>query len=337
MASQYPPPPRAAPPTYDEAIRDVPPPPAYRLYRRIASGNRLQSDTVDPKDIGQSKSAIYLPRMNMCWAVVCCIFNFIFPGLGTLISGFSVCFCCVKTDDLTKSDMVLSVVTCTILGLLQMALTPLIFFGWIWSCLWGCAFIGASDTEYHGSSGDNNGESTAPTSNNIVSTQPYPCGSSPENDSQMYQYMHQYPPGVEPAMAYDNHNQTVYMTSQSGHYPQYDPPSYAQSIQPQVQNHNGASTITGEPNTVPLVTNPNPLGVSTVETDPNTMQEGPNANPVGPNASIVRSNSNTERSSCNDIHLPNSTGVETLNTPVAIDISNEDRPTQQSQIHSQHR
>ncbi|XP_074655906.1 protein stum homolog isoform X2 [Tubulanus polymorphus] len=77
-----------------------------------------------------------IPCMPLPLAVVCCILNIGIPGLGTIISSFSV-FCCGSSRIQSKwRAFGLNLLA----GFLQM-ITFCVIVGWIWSILWGRTFI----------------------------------------------------------------------------------------------------------------------------------------------------------------------------------------------------
>ncbi|XP_033102856.1 protein SPEC3-like [Anneissia japonica] len=91
-----------------------------------------------------------IPAMHIAMAVVCLIFNIFIPGLGTIIAAFAV-FCCANTGQ-SGGGKVGTFCLNFWVGLLQLATCWIFFIGWIWSIMWGAAFIGMS-ADYH-SSGD---------------------------------------------------------------------------------------------------------------------------------------------------------------------------------------
>ncbi|XP_793071.1 protein SPEC3-like [Strongylocentrotus purpuratus] len=100
----------------------------------------IQTSVVIHKKEGNACRAA-IPAMPMVMAVFCLIFNILVPGLGTIIAGFSV-FCCGNPGQSGLGNcgtMCLNL----FVGLLQLVLT-VIFVGWIWSIMWGVAFIGMS-------------------------------------------------------------------------------------------------------------------------------------------------------------------------------------------------
>lgn len=94
------------------------------------------------------KERIAVPAMPMPLAVICCILNFLVPGLGTMIAGFAAC-CCSRNEDMGCSWKCGSCMISLLVGLLQLLFTVLLFLGWIWSCIWGVSFIGMSKEYYH--------------------------------------------------------------------------------------------------------------------------------------------------------------------------------------------
>ncbi|XP_076820301.1 uncharacterized protein LOC143465728 [Clavelina lepadiformis] len=83
-----------------------------------------------------------IPIMPMCLAVTLCVINTICPGMGTVIASFTI-FCCGRVNMTTNSSK------CEILcynfwiGWAQL-LTCWLIAGWIWSIMWGYAFIAVS-------------------------------------------------------------------------------------------------------------------------------------------------------------------------------------------------
>ncbi|GAB6021096.1 hypothetical protein CHUAL_003729 [Chamberlinius hualienensis] len=83
---------------------------------------------------GQLRKAV--PIMPLPLAIILCILNIFFPGIGTLLSAFTV-FCCGKTECETKRQgFILNVVA----ALLQLV-TLIIIVGWLWSIAWGIIFV----------------------------------------------------------------------------------------------------------------------------------------------------------------------------------------------------
>ncbi|XP_069142050.1 protein stum-like [Argopecten irradians] len=80
-------------------------------------------------------------------AVVCCVSNFAFPGLGTLMTGFALC-CCDRHGVRNCSDVCANCTANVVIGLLQILLTPIFLLGWLWSCMWGILFLRTAD-EYN--------------------------------------------------------------------------------------------------------------------------------------------------------------------------------------------
>ncbi|XP_060064668.1 WW domain-binding protein 11-like [Ylistrum balloti] len=90
---------------------------------------------------------MYIPALPMPLATLCCVLNFIFPGLGTIVAGVSVC-CCSRNEDMGCGEQCGSCTISILIGLLQLILTALII-GWVWSCVWGVMMIGMSSEYYH--------------------------------------------------------------------------------------------------------------------------------------------------------------------------------------------
>ncbi|ELT93042.1 hypothetical protein CAPTEDRAFT_105621 [Capitella teleta] len=77
-----------------------------------------------------------IPVMPLPLAIVCCLLNLFLPGVGTLISSFSV-FCCGSTR-MAKRGHAFGLNMAS--ALLQMV-TFFVIVGWIWSILWGMTFV----------------------------------------------------------------------------------------------------------------------------------------------------------------------------------------------------
>ncbi|KAH3817189.1 uncharacterized protein LOC127832251 [Dreissena polymorpha] len=90
----------------------------------------------------------FIPAMPMPAAIICCILNFLIPGLGTMLSGFSN-FCCSRNEDLTWETRTTSCCINFGIGLLQLISFILLFLGWFWSCVWGGFYIVTSLEYYH--------------------------------------------------------------------------------------------------------------------------------------------------------------------------------------------
>ncbi|XP_067684285.1 protein SPEC3-like [Haliotis asinina] len=122
-----------------------------------------------------------VPAMPMPLAVVCCVLNFLVPGLGTVIAGLSS-FCCARNEDMDSSSRCGSCCIGFGIGFLQLLTTVTCLIGWVWSCVWGIFMIGMSAEYYHNNPPDGQGRghmgtviAPAPT---IVS-QPAPSGYPP--------------------------------------------------------------------------------------------------------------------------------------------------------------
>ncbi|CAD5117065.1 DgyrCDS5886 [Dimorphilus gyrociliatus] len=77
-----------------------------------------------------------IPIMPLPFAALCCLLNIGCPGLGTLISAFSV-FCCAST----RIEKPIHAFGLNILAGILQALTFIVIVGWIWSILWGMTFV----------------------------------------------------------------------------------------------------------------------------------------------------------------------------------------------------
>ncbi|XP_041352434.1 uncharacterized protein LOC121370946 [Gigantopelta aegis] len=87
-----------------------------------------------------------IPAMTKPVAVSCLILNILVPGFGTLMAGLSV-LCCSEAREKCLSKKTVVWVNSGV-ALLQFVTAFLFLLGWIWSIMWGAAFISIS-TEYY--------------------------------------------------------------------------------------------------------------------------------------------------------------------------------------------
>lgn len=83
-----------------------------------------------------------IPCMPLPLAIICCIFNIVIPGLGTLISSFTV-FCCGSTNVSSRGRAFCF----NILSALLQMITFIVIVGWIWSIIWGMTFVTLSTSK----------------------------------------------------------------------------------------------------------------------------------------------------------------------------------------------
>ncbi|XP_060555758.1 uncharacterized protein LOC132716491 [Ruditapes philippinarum] len=120
---------------------------------------------------------VFFPAMPIPLAILCCVFNFLIPGLGSAIAGVSV-FCCARNEDMDKSAKALSCVSSCGVGFLQLVTTVLLFVGWFWSCFWGVTYLMMSIEYYHNNKIDDYDRGTAITSTVSGTQTVYENGSS---------------------------------------------------------------------------------------------------------------------------------------------------------------
>lgn len=115
-----------------------------REFQGVSSARTRGSIPEDPRD---KDDRYVVPALPMPVAILCCILNFLVPGLGSMAA--SVCvFCCAKTDDMTFDEKCGSCCTVFGIGVLQLILVACFLVGWVWSCIWGVTFIGMSASYY---------------------------------------------------------------------------------------------------------------------------------------------------------------------------------------------
>jgi len=84
-----------------------------------------------------------IPQMPVWLAVICLILNIFVPGFGTIVAGFCVFAPCTNVG----ADNVDNVATFCVnffVGAAQLLTCWIFFLGWIWSILWGVAFMAMS-------------------------------------------------------------------------------------------------------------------------------------------------------------------------------------------------
>lgn len=106
--------------------------PSVVIHRTVEVQHNVHSHT-------DSNLKDSIPAMSKPLAIVCLICNILSPGLGTFLSGVSV-FCC--SEPRPRGTEKLQVVWLnTWVALLQFFTAFLFLLGWIWSIMWGVAFI----------------------------------------------------------------------------------------------------------------------------------------------------------------------------------------------------
>ncbi|XP_056001016.1 uncharacterized protein LOC130048385 [Ostrea edulis] len=138
-------------PTADHTVILSRDPPRYPERRQSWLTEDIPDDD-DDDDL--SDDSIILPILPLELAVVCCVMNFILPGVGTMISGISV-LCCAKTDDITRKQKYSSCIVVVAIGVLQLIMVSCFLIGWIWSGIWGVSLIGNSADYYKESNQSN--------------------------------------------------------------------------------------------------------------------------------------------------------------------------------------
>ncbi|XP_078488721.1 protein SPEC3-like [Ciona intestinalis] len=104
--------------------------PQYVTHTTVVNNNN---------SMGGMRQAI--PQLPMPLAIVLCVINFILPGIGTIIAAFSV-LCCGNVGESGGSRFGTFCINFWV-GLAQIVLI-FFFIGWVWSIMWGLAFIAVS-------------------------------------------------------------------------------------------------------------------------------------------------------------------------------------------------
>ncbi|XP_072027663.1 protein SPEC3-like [Amphiura filiformis] len=118
----------------------------------VATGGGGGTTVVVTKNESHNACRAAIPAMHIGMAVFCLIVNIFMPGIGTIFAGFSV-FCCANKGA-SGGEMVATLCINFWVGLLQIGTVWFFFLGWIWSIMWGAAFLGMS-ADYHKSEDDN--------------------------------------------------------------------------------------------------------------------------------------------------------------------------------------
>ncbi|XP_042906788.1 uncharacterized protein [Parasteatoda tepidariorum] len=111
-------------------------PPYDRSGLAADGGGKLEIVSIREKH-GEFRKAI--PHMPIPVAVVLCLLNVVLPGVGTLISAFTVFCGCTTEHPGRQTPLMYNLLA----ALLQLLLTPIIV-GWIWSIYWGITFVNIS-------------------------------------------------------------------------------------------------------------------------------------------------------------------------------------------------
>ncbi|XP_071962377.1 uncharacterized protein [Antedon mediterranea] len=84
-----------------------------------------------------------IPYMDVKLAYICLFLNIVIPGLGTILSGFSVlCLSSSTPQDDRKQDEVIQLCCSNLcVGLSQMFTITFFLVGWIWSITWGVNMV----------------------------------------------------------------------------------------------------------------------------------------------------------------------------------------------------
>ncbi|XP_022101394.1 protein SPEC3-like [Acanthaster planci] len=87
-----------------------------------------------------------IPSLHIVAAVICLVLNIFLPGIGTIVAGFSV-FCCGNPGQSGGGKFGTFCLNFWV-GVLQLLTCWIFLIGWVWSIMWGAAFIGLS-ADYH--------------------------------------------------------------------------------------------------------------------------------------------------------------------------------------------
>ncbi|XP_073248045.1 uncharacterized protein [Porites lutea] len=116
----------------------------------LFEGFQIPTETVIPvenvgpikkkKSISAQDAIPILPRSA---AIACLILNILIPGLGTVVSGLIAFFLTRREIPLKDRASILCVNF--FVGIMQLTTIVFLMIGWIWSIVWGCAFVGLSE------------------------------------------------------------------------------------------------------------------------------------------------------------------------------------------------
>lgn len=99
---------------------------------------KINDDRGNVVEVSEKHGPLFnaIPKMHLCGAAILCLLNIAIPGLGTIISAFTVFCGCPTKIEKRMNAFLLNILA----GFLQMV-TFIIIVGWIWSILWGMNFV----------------------------------------------------------------------------------------------------------------------------------------------------------------------------------------------------
>ncbi|KAH3839181.1 uncharacterized protein LOC127879758 isoform X1 [Dreissena polymorpha] len=93
--------------------------------------------------VAESSLRDSIPAMKRPVAITCLVMNILLPGLGTFVAGLStLCGSTIRFKTMSTQKVILSN---TSVAFLQFLTAFLFLLGWIWSIVWGVAFLTISD------------------------------------------------------------------------------------------------------------------------------------------------------------------------------------------------
>lgn len=119
-------------------------PPLSQQQQQAYMMSQPQQITVVTQQPNNSTSGIRqaIPELPMALAVCLLIVNIILPGVGTIIAGASV-FCCGNIGASGSSKLGTFCINFWV-GIAQLFTVWIFLLGWVWSIMWGVAFIAVS-------------------------------------------------------------------------------------------------------------------------------------------------------------------------------------------------
>ncbi|XP_039248716.1 protein SPEC3-like [Styela clava] len=132
---------QAPPPEYTEQPK-VAPGQGQPMYPQLSQPQQQQPQAmVVTQTVQKEPSAMRaaIPALPLALGIIYGILNFLIPGLGTILAGFSV-LCCGNAGQSGGGRVGTFCINFWV-GIVQIILVPIFLIGWIWSIIWGVALI----------------------------------------------------------------------------------------------------------------------------------------------------------------------------------------------------
>ncbi|XP_045187273.2 protein stum homolog isoform X1 [Mercenaria mercenaria] len=111
-----------------------------QIFRQLKKQKsvKIADDRAEIVEVREKHGPLYksIPKLPIAAAVTCCLLNIVVPGVGTLISAFTV-LCGAPTALNRKTAAFLF----NLLSAFLQMVTFIIIVGWVWSILWGMNMV----------------------------------------------------------------------------------------------------------------------------------------------------------------------------------------------------